>query len=144
MGGAAGNAGVFSNAHDLGVIFQMLLNKGSYGGRQYLNPSTVKLFTSMQKDHHRGLGFDMKHRKSIMAKSASAKTFGHTGFTGCCVWADPEEQLIYVFLSNRIHPSAKNWRLNKLKTRERIHEAIYQAIKKGKEKNTKKAVKVVA
>lgn len=144
LGGIAGNAGVFSNAHDLGIIMQMLLNNGTYGGRQFLNPSTVKLFTSKQKDHHRGLGFDMKHRKSIMAKSASSRTYGHTGFTGSCVWVDPDEKLVFVFLSNRVHPSVKNWRLNSYKIRNRIHEAIYEAIKNGKEKKEQKESKPLA
>jgi len=110
LGGVAGNAGQFSNAEDLGVLFQMLLNKGSYGGRQYLKPKTIELFTQAQFRTHRGLGFDTRNgrRPPSCSAKASKKTYGHTGFTGTCVWVDPKEELIFVFLSNRITPSPKN------------------------------------
>jgi len=130
LGGVAGNAGQFSNVQDLGVLFQMLLNKGSYGGRQYLKPKTVDLFTQAQYRTHRGLGFDTRdgRRPPSCSTKASAKTYGHTGFTGTCVWVDPKEELIFIFLSNRIAPSPKNKKLFKTKLRSRIHNIVYEAI----------------
>lgn len=128
LGGISGNAGLFSSAQDLGVIFQMLLNGGTYGGERYLQQSTVDLFTKTQEDSHRGLGFDKPFKNTIIAEDASPNSWGHTGFTGCCVWVDPDEELVYVFLSNRVNPSANNWRLNSLKVREKVHQAIYDAI----------------
>lgn len=131
LGGVSGNAGLFASAHDVGILFQMLLNGGSYGGARFLSPGIVRLFTSKQQIGHRGLGFDMKTYKSICAASASLSTYGHTGFTGTCVWVDPEIDLVFVFMSNRVHPSAKNWRLNSLKVRNRVHQVIYDALKIG-------------
>lgn len=128
FGGMAGNAGLFSNAHDLGILAQMLLNKGKYGGMQILPESIVELFSRRQDDSNRGLGFDMRFEQSIIADSASDATFGHTGFTGCCVWIDPEYELVYVFLSNRVHPNASNWLLNAYDVRERIHQTLYDAM----------------
>ena len=109
MGGISGNAGLFSNANDLAILFQMLMDGGTYGGQRFLDDSTVALFTRRQKGH-RGYGFDKPPRREdyIIAESASYKSYGHTGFTGTCVWADPEQDLVFVFLSNRIHPSVKN------------------------------------
>ena len=129
MGGISGNAGLFSNANDLAILFQMLLNGGSYGGQRFLEDSTVELFTRRQKGH-RGFGFDKPPRQAdyIVAESASYNSFGHTGFTGTCVWADPENDLIFVFLSNRIHPSVKNYKLNELRIRQRIHQVVYNAL----------------
>jgi beta-N-acetylhexosaminidase len=133
LGGVAGHAGLFSNAEDLAVLYQMLLNKGYYGGRQFLSPQTVREFTTRCGDcSRRGLGFDMKQmdptRESNLPDAAAPGTFGHLGFTGTCVWADPEENLVYVFLSNRTYPSMRNYKINKLEIRERIHAAIYDAI----------------
>lgn len=128
MGGVAGNAGLFSNAHELGIIFQMLLNGGTYGGKRYLSAKTVKMFTQTQADSYRGLGFDKWSKRQIIARSASRNTYGHTGFTGTCVWADPDNQIVFVFLSNRVNPSAKNQKINRLKVRQKVHQAIYDAI----------------
>ena len=130
MGGIAGNAGLFANANDLAMFFQMILNKGSYGGEQYLSSSTVDLFTSAYIGH-RGLGFDKPPQGEdyIIAKSASPDSYGHTGFTGTCVWVDPNEELVFIFLSNRIHPKSNNWKLNTLRIRQRVHQAVYDAIK---------------
>ena len=130
LGGVAGNAGQFSNAQDLGILFQMLLNKGSYGGREYLKPETVDLFTKAQYRTHRGLGFDTRKGRKPPSCSikASAQTYGHTGFTGTCVWVDPKEELIFIFLSNRITPSPDNKKLFKTKLRSRIHSLVYQAL----------------
>ncbi|MCF8298204.1 MAG: serine hydrolase [Saprospiraceae bacterium] len=128
LGGISGNAGVFTNASDLGVLFEMLRNNGIYGGEKYLNSETVKRFTSTQPGSHRGLGFDKN--SSFMAESASSNTYGHTGFTGTCVWVDPDNNLVYVFLSNRVNPSVKNWKLNTYAIRQRIHQVIYDAMEK--------------
>lgn len=132
LGGVSGHAGLFSNANDLAVLMQMLLNKGTYGGIRYLNPETVRLFTSRAKGStRRGIGFDLgaidKNVVTNLSKMASEPTFGHTGFTGTCAWADPEKNIVYVFLSNRTYPSMNNWRLAKGDYRERIQTAIYEA-----------------
>jgi CubicO group peptidase (beta-lactamase class C family) len=130
MGGVGGNAGLFGTAEDLAVIFQMLLNGGTYGGQQYLSPETIELFTSARHGNHRGLGFDKPYRtnESAVAASAPPETFGHTGFTGTCVWVDPTEELIFVFLSNRIHPTRRNSLLFRKNVRRRIHEVVYDAL----------------
>lgn len=120
-GGVAGNAGLFSNANDLGVLFQMLLNGGVYGGKRYFETETVRLFTSSQPETSRGLGFNRKNT-----------SFGHTGFTGSCVWADPVNQIIIIFLSNRIHPFVSNQKLIDEKIRSRIYDIVYESVKDKK------------
>ena len=130
MGGVTGNAGLFSNATDLGIVFQMLLQGGAYGGKKYLNSSTINQFTNFQPGTHRGIGFDKGNKKNIIAPDASPNSYGHTGFTGTCVWVDPEQELVYVFLSNRIHPSVKNWQINTLRVRQKVHQAIYNSVEK--------------
>ena len=127
-GGVAGNAGLFSNAEDLAIIFQMLLNKGTYGGKQYLTSETVESFTSAGYGNHRGLGFDKPGKSFSIAPSASPSSYGHAGFTGTCVWVDPDEELVYIFLANRIYPDPKNNKLMRLGIRKKIHQAIYDAI----------------
>lgn len=133
LGGVGGHAGLFSNATDVAVIMQMLLNKGTYGGVQYFKPETVNLFTAKYNDKsRRGLGFDkpeMNSKNSPTCKSASASTFGHTGFTGTATWVDPESGLVYVFLSNRINPSVDNKKLVEMNVRTDIQEVIYGAMK---------------
>ncbi len=116
-GGVAGNAGLFANAFDLAAIFQALLNRGYYGGIRIFNEETVDRFTSQQPGSKRGLGFNYSRFGA----------YGHTGFTGNCVWANPKNRIIYVFLSNRIHPSVLNRTLQREKVRSRIHRVIYQA-----------------
>ena len=135
LGGVAGHAGLFSNANDLVILGQLLLNKGVYGGKRYLEEETVELFTKRQYGH-RGLGFDVKTSKGAPGcyTGASKGTFGHSGFTGTCIWIDPIENMVYVFLSNRVHPNPKNKKLIQLKTRERIHRLAYKALKKPKAK----------
>ena len=133
LGGISGNAGLFSSAQDLGILFQMLLNGGTYGGRKYLQESTINVFTRTQTDSYRGLGFDKWSKRQIIARSASPNTYGHTGFTGCCVWVDPDSEIVFIFLSNRVHPSAKNWRLNSYKIRNKVHQAVYDAMFKENE-----------
>ncbi|MCW3462329.1 glycoside hydrolase family 3 N-terminal domain-containing protein [Chitinophaga nivalis] len=135
FGGVAGHAGLFSNAHDLGVIMQMLLNQGSFNGVQYLKPETVKLFTAYNSHiSRRGLGFDKPEkdnyarREAYPAKSATAAAFGHTGFTGTCVWADPSSNLVFIFLSNRVYPNGgANTKLSALRTREKMLDVVYES-----------------
>lgn len=133
LGGVSGHAGLFSNATDLAVIMQMLLNGGYYGGRQFLSPSTVQTFTTRhQDDTRRGIGFDMReldvNRSQNMCSQASPNAFGHLGFTGTCVWADPDHNLIYIFLSNRTYPSMRNNKLGRDDYRPRIQQVIYEAM----------------
>ncbi len=130
LGGVGGNAGLFANAEDLAVLFQMILNGGHYGGKEFLKPETIRKFTSQQAGSQRGLGFDVQTKSGTKncSTKASVSTFGHTGFTGTCVWVDPESELIYIFLSNRIHPNVKNRTLFKEKTRSRIQSLVYDAM----------------
>lgn len=131
-GGIAGHAGLFSNAYDLATLFQMNLQNGNYGGELYFKkPSTLSIFTSKQTDtNRRGLGWDKPSLQSDGPTStlASPSTYGHTGFTGTCVWVDPEKELVYVFLSNRVYPDATNYTITKSNIRTRIHDLIYQSI----------------
>lgn len=140
LGGIAGHAGLFSNAYDLAILYQMLLNKGTFNERRFFKPSTVALFTSYQlKDSRRGLGFDKPERDNNFKKDpypsllASPETFGHTGFTGTCVWVDPKYDLVYVFLSNRVYPTRNNNLLGQLQIRGRIQDAIYSALSADEE-----------
>ncbi|WP_158799504.1 serine hydrolase [Pedobacter sp. L105] len=134
-GGVAGHAGFFAASNDLAILYQMLLNKGSYGGQQYFKTGTVELFTSGQsKVSRRGLGFDRKDpdpAKGYPSYLASSKTFGHTGYTGTAVWVDPTKNLVYIFLSNRVYPDVKSDALLKMNIRSRIQDVIYRAIAKG-------------
>ncbi len=139
MGGVSGHAGLFSSAQDLAVIMQMLINGGTYGGTRYLDAKTIKDFTRCQfplNENRRGLGFDKPlleyEEDGAVCFSASADSFGHSGFTGTYTWADPQNGLIYVFLSNRIHPDASNPKIMEMNIRTEIHEAFYQAIKNAK------------
>ncbi|MCB0843006.1 MAG: serine hydrolase [Bacteroidetes bacterium] len=129
MGGVAGNAGLFSNANDLAILFQLFLNGGTYGGEQYLRETTIQKFTQAQTGH-RGFGFDKPPQSGgyIIGDAASLSSYGHTGFSGTCVWVDPEKELVFIFLSNRIHPRSQNWMLNTLRIRQRVHNVIYEAI----------------
>ena len=133
LGGVAGHAGLFSNANDVAVIMQMLLNKGTYGGEKYFNESTVDKFTAKYNTKsRRGLGFDkpdVNPKNSPTCAAASLSTFGHTGFTGTTTWADPDNGIVYVFLSNRIHPSAENKKLVELNIRTDIQQVIYDSMK---------------
>ena len=135
MGGIAGHAGLFSNATDLAKLYLMLLNKGTWQGKQYLKAETVETYTAYNTENsRRGLGFDKPEKDNANAKdpypclSASPSTFGHTGFTGTSVWADPEHELLYIFLSNRVYPSRDNKVFSTLNLRPKIQEAIYSAL----------------
>ncbi|HVW96474.1 MAG TPA: serine hydrolase [Mucilaginibacter sp.] len=134
MGGVAGHAGLFATANDLVILYQMMLNRGTYGGQLYIKPETVDKFTAKQSDvSRRGLGFDRwdpitdHHYPSQMA---SDQTYGHTGFTGTCVWVDPKYNMIYIFLSNRVNPTVSS-KLGSLNIRPRIQDVVYEAIQKG-------------
>ena len=134
VGGVSGNAGLFSTTHDLAVIFQMLLDRGICGDRRYLSRATCGLFMGMKaKSSRRGLGFDKpdieSDDNSPCAPEAPASVFGHTGFTGTCVWVDPDNELVFVFLSNRTYPVVFGHdNLMKLDIRSRIQQAMYQSI----------------
>lgn len=133
QGGVSGNAGLFSTAQEIALIHQMILNSGELNHRRYLSRETCKLFTTERsKNSRRGLGFDkpdMKdQRKNPCGKLAPAATYGHTGFTGSCAWVDPENKLVYVFLSNRTYPNVWVNKLAKLQIRERIQDIIYEAM----------------
>lgn len=135
QGGVSGNAGLFSNAGDLAKLLQLYLNGGTYGGESYLSTETCKLFTqSKSPTCRRGLGFDKPDtgnpEASPCGTSAPASVYGHTGYTGTAFWVDPDNQLIYIFLSNRVHPTRSNGKLSSLEIRTRIQDAIYRAIKK--------------
>lgn len=134
LGGVSGHAGLFANAADLAAIGQMLLNNGFYNGQRFLNPATIMEFAERQSPHsRRGLGFDKPENTPGKASPASHKAsnlcFGHTGFTGTCMWVDPENGLVYVFLSNRVHPTANNKLLISLNARTDIMDVIYDALK---------------
>lgn len=138
FGGVSGHAGLFSNAIDMAKFMQMLLWNGEYAGRQYLKPATVMYFTSRVNErtgNRRGLGFDKPPFEFIpngpVCKSASARSFGHSGFTGTYVWADPDNGLVFVFLSNRVYPKGDNAQLSKLNIRTRIHEKAYELVKRA-------------
>lgn len=131
MGGVAGHAGLFGTATDVAKLGQMLLQEGYYGGYRYYKPETVRLFTHKQFDKsRRGLGWDKPVQSdwsSPTSLKASPRTFGHTGFTGTCLWVDPEFDLVYVFLSNRVYPD-RSAKLISANIRSRIQDVIYDAI----------------
>jgi beta-glucosidase-like glycosyl hydrolase/CubicO group peptidase (beta-lactamase class C family) len=134
-GGVAGHAGLFGTANDLAVMMQLMLNKGYYGDVRLMSGGTVSAFTKRQSTlSRRGWGWDKPDPEKGSGGSAGdlapKSTFGHTGFTGTCVWADPENDLIYVFLSNRVYPDGNNTRLLKENIRTEIHDIIYQSFVK--------------
>ncbi len=135
LGGISGNAGLFSNANDLAKLYQMWLNLGSYGGEKYLSKETTRLFTTAKSPNsRRGLGFDKpdprNNRSSPTAPQAPISVYGHTGFTGTCFWIDPDNNMIYIFLSNRVNPSRTHKKLMTLNIRPRIQSVIYNAMNK--------------
>lgn len=133
MGGVSGHAGLFGNATSVGIMMQMLLNNGEYGGQKFLSSEVIKEFTSSYfSDNRRGLCFDKPEfddkKDSPVIKECSLKSFGHSGFTGTFTWADPENKLIVVFLSNRVFPNADENKLAKLGIRGKIHRAFYESL----------------
>ncbi len=138
LGGIGGHAGLFSNANDLGILMQVYLNNGEYGGERYFSEETVKEFTRCQNcesGNRRGLGFDKPEpdpkKASPCAKCLPLSSYGHSGFTGTFTWVDPESKVVYVFLSNRVHPDADNKKLVTLGVRTKIQDALYEVIKKS-------------
>lgn len=141
MGGVAGHAGLFSTAEDIAKIMALYLNLGSYGGEYYFSPFTVKLFTGKADcfpGNRRGLGFDKPEldssKISPVCEYTPASSFGHSGFTGTCAWGDPENQLIYIFLSNRTYPNEFNTKLNDENIRTNIQRIVYEAIEEAEKK----------
>lgn len=133
VGGISGHAGLFSNANDLAKLGQVFLNNGWYGSNRYFEPSTINYFTQTGNQlNRRGLGFDKPEpdtaKVSPACESASLNSYGHSGFTGTFLWVDPDKQLIYVFLSNRVHPNAYNNKLVEDNVRTRIQQKIYNAL----------------
>jgi beta-N-acetylhexosaminidase len=136
FGGVAGHAGLFSTAYDLGVIMQMLLNGGTINGKRFIKPETIQLFSAYNSAiSRRGFGFDKPEKNNATLKEpypsqlASPLTFGHTGYTGTCVWADPKYNIVYIFLSNRVNPNGgDNLLLSRLNIRSKIQDAIYHAM----------------
>ena len=137
MKGVSSNAGLFGTANDMAKLWQMYLNKGDYGGEQIIQPKVIEEFSKCQycdEGNYRGLGFDKPKieydsLKAGYAKDASPTTFGHSGYTGTLVWADPEHQILFIFLSNRVYKTRLNRKLYTLDIRPRIHNAIYSARK---------------
>jgi CubicO group peptidase (beta-lactamase class C family) len=134
QGGIGGHAGVFSNANDIAKIMQMYLQKGYYGGQRYFKPETIDKFNHRYfaaEGVRKGVGFDKPQLdKDIKATCGcvSDSSFGHSGFTGTYTWADPESEIVYVFLSNRIFPTSANMDLVKYNIRTEIQQIIQDAI----------------
>ncbi len=145
FGGIAGHAGLFSTAYELAVLMQMLCNGGTIGNKQFFKKETIDLFTAYGSENsRRGLGFDKPERmvmKQYMGKDtlmrkdgypsvlSSEQTFGHTGYTGTCVWADPANKIVYVFLSNRVYPDGgTNTRLLTLNVRGKVQDELYKIL----------------
>jgi len=135
LGQVAGHAGLFSDARDLFRLYQMLLNGGTFDDQHYLKSKTIKLFTSYHSHiSRRGYGFDKPEKDNgtrnqpYPAAKVSPETFGHTGWTGTCVWVDPKHNVIYIFLSNRVQSQVNNGKLSELSIRGKIQDAIYKAL----------------
>jgi CubicO group peptidase (beta-lactamase class C family) len=135
FGGVSGHAGLFSNAYDLAMLYQMLLNGGTFNGERYLKAETIKQFTAYSSNiSRRGLGFDKPEKDNASRREpypsalASPQTFGHTGFTGTCVWVDPKSDLVYIFLSNRVYNTRANNLLGQMNIRGKVQDAIYKAL----------------
>ena len=137
LGGISGNAGLFATAEDLARLMQLYMNYGTYGGKRYLEEDTVKEFIKVQypeNENRRGLGFDkpllgndtLMLKDAYPAPQASPESFGHSGFTGTFVWADPKNQLVFIFLSNRVYPSRSHRNLYDLNIRTALHSVFYE------------------
>ncbi|MFN5813671.1 MAG: glycoside hydrolase family 3 N-terminal domain-containing protein [Bacteroidota bacterium] len=131
FGGVSGHAGLFSNAYEIAVLMEMLLNKGVINEKRFISASTVELFTQYQSDiSRRGYGFDKPEKDNATRKipypsmSVSPGAFGHTGFTGTCTWADPKTNTVFVLLANRVHPTAKNT-FGDLNVRGKVMEEVF-------------------
>nr|CCF99357.1 glycoside hydrolase, family 3 [uncultured Cytophagia bacterium] len=139
LGGVCGHAGLFANANDLGVMMQLFMQYGEYGGERYFKEEVVKYFTSapyyVSNKNRRGIGFDKAVRAGgsgpTCSKCASNESFGHSGFTGTITWADPKTGFVYVFLSNRVNPNAENRKIISLGIRTRIQKIFTDALAKA-------------
>ena len=139
LGGVGGHAGLFSSANDLAKLMQMYLNGGTYGDQRYIRDTTLGEFTKCQycvdDENRRGAGFDKPVRDGEggpTCNCVSYLSFGHSGFTGTIAWADPEQEIVYIFLSNRIYPDAGNKKLLHMNIRTDIQQVIYNAINNAK------------
>lgn len=139
LGGVSGHAGLFGNANDVAKLMQLYLQDGNYAGKTYIGGNAVSEFSKCQfcdQGNYRALGFDRPSKpgaqNSNAAPSAPVQSFGHSGFTGTYTWVDPVNNLVYVFLSNRVHPTRENNLLGKLNTRTNALQVVYDAIEKGK------------
>lgn len=135
LGGVGGHAGLFGNATDVAKFMQLYLNEGIYGGKRFFNAETMNKFNTCyycEKDVRRGVGFDKPQLDEIgpTCGCLSMSSFGHSGFTGTYAWADPEKEIIYVFLSNRIHPVSSNTKLIDEDIRTKIQGVIYESLSK--------------
>ena len=136
FGGVSGHAGLFSNARDLAVMMQLLLNGGYANGTQFISEETINYFTSApfaDNENRRGIGFDKPEldpeaKYYTPSKQSSMASYGHAGFTGTFAWADPANNLIVIFLSNRVYPTSDNNKLSKLNLRTEIHDLFYKAV----------------
>lgn len=136
MRGVSGNAGLFSNASDLGKVWSMLLNRGTYEGKQYLKEQTIDLFTTVQypnNENRRGLGFDKptlsaEQDRSSVSQLVSPRSYGHSGYTGPLVWADPDHDLLFIFLCNRVYPTRLQTGIYELAIRPTIQQWVYEMI----------------
>ena len=137
LGGVSGNAGLFATAPDLAKIMQMYMQYGTYGGKRYFSEATVKEFTRVQypkNDNRRGLGFDkpslgnadLPLSEAYPAPEVSPESFGHSGFTGTFVWADPTHELVYIFLSNRVYPTREQRNIYDLNIRPAVQQVFYK------------------
>lgn len=147
FGGVCGHAGLFSDAYDLAVLAQMLLDGGSLNGQSFIKKSTIDYFTDYHSDiSRRGIGWDKPEKDNATRRepypclSASPLTFGHTGFTGTCVWVDPKYDLTFIFLSNRVNPIENDPWLSRLDIRGRIQETVYQSMGVDPKASTKDPV----
>ncbi|MGB5436246.1 MAG: serine hydrolase [Maribacter sp.] len=139
LGGISGNAGLFATATDLAKLMQMYQNYGTFNGHRFISEATLKEFARVQypdNDNRRGLGFDkpllgndtLSLEEAYPAPEVSSQSFGHSGFTGTFVWADPENQLVFIFLSNRVYPTRENRNLYDLNIRGAVQQVFYQSI----------------
>ena len=137
MGGVSGHAGLFSNARNLAVMLQLLLDGGAANGMQFISEETINYFTSApfaENENRRGIGFDKPELDPdaelyTPSKQSSLESYGHSGFTGTFAWADPVNNLIVIFLSNRVYPTSDNNKLSKLNLRTEIHDLFYKAVR---------------
>jgi CubicO group peptidase (beta-lactamase class C family) len=128
LNGVAGHAGLFSIASDIAKLMEVLMNDGKLNGKQFIDKNSIKLFTTRYNDQStRALGWDTKSETNSSAGDLfSSTSFGHTGFTGTSIWADPERNLFVVFLTNRVYPTRENYKIQKV--RPQLHNAVINSL----------------